>query len=143
MGSTSLNPASPGPPQLLQLASWLLQMLLDPSKSVIKPCLFYKLLHLVDSGWRSTNKRHISFTLQLLPITERPQETKCGSCGNWPHERLAATQRVSLSHPKAPVSTSLGYKGLLKTESPGELFPGSLSLAPLGCFLNPCGQEAF
>ena len=88
----------------LTACRWLLQMLLDPSKSVIKPWLFCQI---ATSSWlrleKQQTKRHISFTLQLLPITERPQETECIPVGTHLMRRLAANQKVSLFHPKAPV----------------------------------------
>lgn len=48
-------------------------------------------------------------------------------------KRLAAAQRVSLSHPKAPGRTLPNWTArTVKTLSPGKLFAGSLSLTPGG-----------
>ena len=92
----------------------------------------------------ATNTRHISFTPQLLPITERPQETECVPVGIHCMKRLAAIQRASPSHPKAPGRalphwTTRTVKNIL----PREIICWVSLTHPLGVFLNPCGQETF
>lgn len=122
-------------------------MLLDPSKSVWKPWLFCQI---ATSSWpvlkKPTNIRHISFILQLLPITERPQKAEHIPVGIQHMERLAAAQGVSLSHPMAPVRVLPNWT----TRTAKNLIPREVicwvSLThsqALGCFLNPCGQETF
>lgn len=94
----------------------------------------------------ATNICHISFLLQLLPITERPQKTERIPVGIHHMKRLPATQSVGLPHPKAPVRTLPNWTTMtVKNLKPREVTCWvSLTSPPCpGCFLNPCGQETF
>lgn len=75
----SLNPASPGP-QLFIACLWLLQMLLDPIKSVIKPWLFCQI---ATSSWLMLEKQ------QTYVISASP----CSCC---PSQKDHRKQSVSL-----------------------------------------------
>lgn len=97
----------------------------------------------------STHRRHVSFIAQLLPITERPQETECIPVGIRPGKGLAVPQRASLSHPKAPGRTLPNQTTrTARNRIPREVVCW-VSLTPgLGRFLNPvvrrhCLQDTY
>lgn len=102
---TSLNPTSRGPRlhpclPLFPADAAGSQQVSRKTLAVLSNCSI-SLAHAEEA----TNIRHIGFTLQLLPIAERPQETEWVPVGIHHIKRLAATQKVSLPHPKAPVRT--------------------------------------
>lgn len=84
---------------------WLPQMLLGLASPSQNPGRSLNCSIQLAHAEGSTHRRHISFITQLLPITERPQETESIPVGICPGKELAVPQRASLSHPKAPGRT--------------------------------------